>query len=206
MFAPCRSELEAYAAWLCGRGMSVDADHLLQEVRLRLRQLEWTYARCMELSAQLDTQARSALPPGSDPTSVLKQVFREQPVRDSNPVHQATLPFQPHDELWVLIESFYYSAHRIRDIFRDNRDALPGLHNFEAIGVRTARNHLIEHTGRTGGVLVPSIACGGPVGPQLRLLRWSRDMPGSHDPGLPANASEFTSQLLSAISRARGAA
>jgi hypothetical protein len=38
---------------------------------------------------------------------------------------------------------------------------------------------------------VPSVACGGPVGPQLRLLRWSLDSSGMHDRGLPANAQEF---------------
>jgi hypothetical protein len=158
----------------------------------------------MELDATLERAARESLPTDQAAPVVLKQVFREQSVWDSDPKKQAALPFQPQDDLWVSLEAFYYSANRIRDIFRDNKKALPGLHNFEAAGVRTARNHLIEHTDNTGGVLVPSIACGGPVGPQLRALRWSLDPDGSHDPGLRVNAAEFAFNLRAVMRRARG--
>jgi hypothetical protein len=206
MFAPCRAELEAYGIWLRDGSLTVRADHLLQEVRLRLRHLQRMFERCMELDASLERAARSATPPDQAQPGVMKLLFCEQSIADSDPQQQASLTFQPQDELWVLLESFYYSAHRVRDIFQDNKTDLPGMHKFEAVGVRTARNHLIEHTDGAGGVLVPSIACGGPVGPQLRLIRWSLDSTGSHDPGLRANATEFTNNLLLALRRARSAA
>lgn len=206
MLSACRVEIEAYGRWITKAALTGRADHLLQEVRLRLRHLEWLYARCMELDATLERAARSSLPPEDLSPVVLKPVFRELSIRESDPEKQATLPFQPQDELWISLEAFYYSAHRIRDILQDNKQVLPGLHTFEAIGVRTARNHLIEHTDDTGGVLVPSIACGGPVGPQLRALRWSHDPEGSHDPGLRVNAAEFAVNLHAVLRRAQGAA
>jgi hypothetical protein len=188
MFSQVRSELEQYAAWLRDRGPTETADHLLQEVRLRLRHLEWIYNRCMELDQRFQAAALRSLPDKSSQPSFVKQIFHEQSIRDSDPTTQASLPFQPHDELWVLLEAFYYSAHRVRDILRDNKRDLPGESNFDSAGVRVARNHLVEHTGKSGGVAVPSIGCGGPVGPQLRSIRWSLDPKGSTDPGLQANA------------------
>ena len=206
VFADCRQELEAYGAWLVQVGMSVKADHLLQEVRLRLRQLSGIYGRCMLLDSEFERLARASMPSEGDVPGVFKQIFHEQSFRGSSESRLAYLQFQPQDELWVWLESFYYSAHRVRDILRDNRQVLPGLHTFEAVGVRTARNHLIEHTASRGGVLVPSIACGGPVGPQLRSVRWSLDEKGSSDPGLKANAIEFAGNLRSVLQRARSAA
>ena len=206
MFSQVRVELEQYATWLLDRVATARADHLLQEVRLRLRQLEWIFDRCMELDRKFQVEALQSLPDKSSPPNVVKQIFHEQSIQDSDPITQASLPFQPHDELWVLLESFYYSAHRVRDILRDNKRDLPGVSNFESVGVRVARNHLVEHTARSGGVAVPSIACGGPVGPQLRSVRWSLDPKGSADPGLRANALEFVSRLTQALSGARSAA
>lgn len=205
MFAECRSALEVYGVWLISHTLSTRADHLIQEVRARLRHLEWLFARAMVLNDQLEAAARASLPSGHPKPDVVKQVFVAQSVRKSDPATQATHPFQPSDELWVLLEAFYYSAHRIRDILRDYKDELPGLQGFEAAGVRTVRNHLVEHTSRSSGVLVPSVACGGPVGPQLRLIRWSLDPAGSSEGGLPANAAEFCRALQSTLRRASNA-
>jgi hypothetical protein len=114
----------------------------------------------------------------------------------------AALPPQPADELRVLLEAYYYSAHRIRDILRDNRDDLPRLSSFEAAGVRDVRNHLVEHPTKKSGVLVFSFKCGGPVGPQMKPLRWSLDEEGTHDPGLHKNTAEFLSGLALVLANA----
>src|SRR5687768_6810277 len=108
MFSACRAELEAYATWLRAGTLSATADHLLQEVRLRLRQLEWTFARCMALNEQFEREARAKHPPGAPQPGVIKRVFQERSVKQSDPQEQAALPFQPQDELWILLESFYY--------------------------------------------------------------------------------------------------
>ena len=100
------------------------------------------------------------------------------------------------------MEAFYYSAHRVRDIFRDSVNELPGLSNFEAVGIRNARNHLIEHPRGHSGVLVYTFAVGGPVGPQLRPIQWSGDPPGTQDQGLHQNAKEFEEALNATLERA----
>jgi hypothetical protein len=190
-FADCRLALERYAERLRAVKMSDRANHLLQEVRARLRQLDWLYSRLMEIEASIDRSARSSSPDGRATNARIKHVFTEASAHTSDSAVQANLSFQPSDELRLLLEAFYYSAHRVRDILRDHKTDLPGLSAFEAVGVRDVRNHLVEHPSRAKGVLVPSVACGGPVGPQLRLLRWSLDSSGMHDRGLPANAQEF---------------
>lgn len=170
--------------------------------RARLRQFEWVYARLMQIEVELTEAALKSTPPGAPKPVVIKQVFTETSAKTSDPAVQAQLPFQLSDELHVLLEAFYYAAHRVRDILRDHRTDLPGITGFEAVGVRDARNHLVEHPSRKNGVLVPSVACGGPTGPQLRLLRWSLDPAGTHDQGLPFNAPQFTDALHSCLNRA----
>ena len=95
----------------------------------------------------------------------------------------------------LLLESFYYSAHRVRDILRDNDDVLPGLSSFECGGVRNVRNHLVEHPEGKSGVRIFSIKCGGPVGPQLKPIRFTLDPKGTVDEGLHANCKEFLVNL-----------
>jgi hypothetical protein len=205
MFADCRSCLEAYAQALLPRGMTVRADHLIQEVRARLRQIHWTHERLLDLERELQEQALADRPSDTPRPAVLKQVFLEQAVEKSTPEIQAQLLPRKSDELRVLLEAFYYSAHRIRDILKDHKDDLPGLNGFECIGVRDVRNHLVEHPSGPKGVLVFSLACGGPVGPQLRLIRWSLDPAGTDDKGLHHNAREFENAFKETVSRATSA-
>jgi hypothetical protein len=205
MFADCRSSLEAYAQALLRKRMTQRADHLLQEVRARLRQLQWLHDRLLLIENELQQQTLDEMPADAPKPDVLKQLFTEQSVRKSDPGHEAQLQPQKSDELRVLLEAFYYSAHRIRDILRDHKDDLPGVGGFECSGVRDVRNHLVEHPSRAKGVLVFSAACGGPVGPQLRLLRWSLDPIGTEDQGLHHNAREFVDAFTSCMSRATSA-
>jgi hypothetical protein len=202
-FADCRALWEEYGQHLLRNGVTARADHLFQEVRARLRQLELVYEEAMSLERKIDGQAveREPVQSGGNPVR-RKHVFTEASLSSSDPKVQAVLSVGDADRLRVYVEAFYYSAHRVRDILRDHKADLPGLLGFEAEGVRNVRNHLVEHTSRGNGVLVPSIACGGPVGPQLRLLRWSLDPPGTQDRGLPANVAEFLSGLQRTIQRA----
>src|SRR5262245_30959232 len=153
MFADCRSLLEAYAQALLRRGMTQRAGHLIQELRARLRQLQWLYDRLLTLESDLQQEAFAEMSPDTPKPTVLKQLFTEQSVRRSDPELQAQLQAQKSDELRVLLEAFYYSAHRVRDILRDHKADLPKIVGFECSGIRDVRNHLVEHPGRAKGVL-----------------------------------------------------
>jgi hypothetical protein len=199
-FTKNRQYTEHYYCALLAIGASSQAEHLLHEVRARLRQLEWTHSRILELECELVSadQRNSAAPAAR---TIL--IFTETARPDCESLRHASIKSGKDDELRVLLEAFYYSSQRIRDIFRDNKEDLPGLSGFEAAGVRTVRNHLIEHPTGKSGVIVFSFKCGGPVGPQLKALRWSLDEEGSMDNGLHANTTEFVAALertlLSAI-------
>lgn len=198
MFEQSRILTEQYYCALLASGKASKlAEHLLHEVRGRLRTLNWTHHRLVQLDAELDAVGR-AHDPKSQP-AVLKQVFSDGGRPDCIAYRHAQLPFEKQDEVRVLLESFYYSAHRVRDILRNGREPLPGVDSFEAVGIRNVRNHLVEHPSKNGGVVVPSIATGGPVGPQLKPLRWSLDESGTHDAGLHANAAEFEAEFDAAM-------
>jgi hypothetical protein len=202
MFEKSRVELERYGIAASKNGLSKRADHVLQEVRARLRQLQWLHARLVRLDAEVEAQARAELPADAPRQSVVKVLSRESSVAGSDTSELATFPFQPIDELSILLEAFYYSAHRVLDLLHDNRDHLPGMGRVNAAGVRDARNHLVEHPNKAGGVHFYSVAAGGPVGPQLRPIRWSEDPPGTKDQGLHANAREFEQALQRCLTRA----
>lgn len=201
MFERSRILLEQYYCLMLSNGMSKRAEHLLHEVRGRLRALHWLHARLVELDGKLQEKAREYQPPGKPAVGVLKLIFTDTGRPDCRDHKHAKLPFAACDELRLLLEAFYYSAHRVRDILQDGAAELPGLSHFEAIGVRNVRNHLIEHPSRKSGVLIFSYAAGGPVGPQLKPVRWSLDPPGTQDNGLHKNAKEFEEALDRTLER-----
>jgi hypothetical protein len=205
MFEQCRTSLEQYIVALRQKTMTKRGDHLLQEVRARLRQLQWLHARLLQLERELQEEDLKTFPEHQRP-EWLKQVFHEESGKKSDPSIMAENPFQRIDELRVLLEAFYYSAHRVRDILRDHDSDLPGVTGFEAKGVRDARNHLVEHPGRKKGILVYTTACGGPVGPQLRPLRWSLDPPGTQDHGCITTLKSSNTPSEVCLSRAISAA
>jgi len=184
------------------KGMSTRSEHLLHEIRGRLRSLQWLYAQLIELDRKLEQNAREQQPSDVRSADVLKLVFTDAARPDCQAYMHATISFALSDELRVLLEAFYYSAHRIRDILRDSTSELPGLAKFEAIGVRNVRNHLVAHPGGKSGVLVFSFAAGGPVGSQLKPVQWSLDPPGTHDEGLYKNAKEFEEAFNRVFERA----
>lgn len=171
MFERSRLLLEEYYCRLLATQPDCRAEHLLQEIRGRLRGLQWLLRRLRELDQRLDTDARRAIPLGQPQPDIIKQVFADATRPDCAGYNHATFEFAPEDEVRVLLEAFYYSAHRIRDILQAGRSLLTGIGRFEAEGVRNVRNHLVEHPDGTNGVLVFSTATGGPVGPQMKPVR-----------------------------------
>lgn len=194
-FGEVRELLEHYYCVRLSTGMSRLAEHLLQEVRGRLRQMQWAHQRMLQIEAQIDAASISKLPKGEAPAQMRLYLFTDAVRPACDTLIHARSTEQPQDELRCLLESYYYSAHRIRVILQDNRDDLPGVNGFEAVGVRNVRNHLVEHPTGQSGVVVSSIKCGGPVGPQLKPIRWSLDEPGTADAGLHSNTTEFLDNL-----------
>jgi hypothetical protein len=156
MFERSRLLLERYYCALLKGGMSRTAEHLLQECRGRLRGLQWLHARLVDIDQRLEGETRRQSG-GEQVRGVVKLVFSDAVRPDCSTYRHALAPFEPSDELRVLLEAFCCSAHRIRDLLNDGRGQLPGLSRFHSVGVRNVRNHLVEHPSGPGGVLVPSI-------------------------------------------------
>lgn len=173
-------------------------EHLAQETRVRLCQLDYLYHQILQVEQQALREQQPQMSSGGVSKVILHDVARPPCQRDDDPLR----PFTLADHLRLLLEAFYYNASRVRDLLRDAGSALPGLSRFEAGGVRDVRHHLIEHPARHQGVKVMAVALGGPVGPQMKPLRWSGDSPGTVDQRLTANAREFCSSLESHLSAA----
>jgi len=202
VFERSRLLVEQYYCALLTRRAPRRAEHILHEVRGRLRGLQWVHARLVQLDRELESNQREALPPEEPKPEVMKLVFSDAARPDCVHHKHAHAAPERFDELRILLEAFYYSAHRLVDVLNNGQPDLPGMPQFAARGVRDVRNHLIEHPDRKSGVLVFSIATGGPVGPQLKPLRWSLDPPGTENPGLHANAAEFCRALEDALAQA----
>lgn len=209
MFERSRVLLEEYYYLMLSKGIPKRAEHMLHEVRVRLLTLHWLHARLVELDRklereyrELERESRESKQPGAAEPDFVKVIYTNM-ARPTYPGYEAAkLPFTTPDELRLLLEAFYYSAHRVRDIFRDSAAELPGLSKFEAAGIRNVRNHLVQHPGGPSGVLVYSFAVGGPLGPQLKPITWSGDPLGTQDQGLHRNAEEFEGALNATLDRA----
>ena len=173
--------------------------HLAQEARVRLCQVQELHDRVLRLERDMLDSELKGNPPALAPAKVvLHDLAYPSCDRPDAPLR----PFTRADELRIDLEAFYYNACRVRDLFRESPQGLPGLQRFEAAGVRDVRNHLVEHPTRSKGVKVMAVAVGGPAGPLLKPVRWSHDPAGTVDQGLHANAREFTAALQSTLSAA----
>jgi hypothetical protein len=102
------------------------------------------------------------------------------------------------DWLELLTEQFYWIAFRARSGIK----RLPHLHGFEAVGVRNARNKLIEHNDRDDSqVFNGGFAWGMAQGPTLAAARMDQQPQHWKDEGLFVNAINFASGLQAAIAR-----
>lgn len=193
MFKNTRILIEQYFFHLYSKKQSTKrAEHLLQEIRGRLRQLQSLYTRIENLVAVVAPDIRTVNEKGQGKTII--HMFSDSTPPEKDPLRLATLKSKPHDDLRCDVEYFYYCAHRIQDIISDSKNDLPGLIRFKAKGVTMVRNNLVEHPARKNGVIVYSYIVG-LSGPKLRPLRWSLDEPGAKDPGLWVNAAEFEKLL-----------
>src|SRR5881394_3933331 len=121
-FREVRELLERYYCRRLERNAERRAEHLLHEVRGRLRQMEWAHGRMLALESELEAQSRRQMSPDVSSQSRVLLIFTDAARPNCQTLHHATLPAEPNDELRVLLEAYYYSAHRIRDILRDNRE------------------------------------------------------------------------------------
>jgi len=63
-------------------------------------------------------------------------------------------------EAEFFVESFYYIAFRVKEILTHisgGRNIFPEFKNFNAIGLRNVRNHLLEHPEKHGGEVLGSL-------------------------------------------------
>ena len=136
MFERSRLLVEQYYCALLARGASRRAEHILHEVRGRLRGLEWLHGRLIQLDRELENNQRNALPSDRPKPDVMKLVFTDAVRPDRERYTHAHAAPEPFDELRMLLEAFYYSAHRIVDVLNNGRADLPGMPGFTAVGVR----------------------------------------------------------------------
>ena len=194
MFESSRQLLEIYFFRLYGRRPGVRAVHLLQDARAHLRRLQWTYDQICRSQSERTPQPGRVLPCRREEQNNIF-LFHDGAPPEANPLaDRYYVPAQDEDQLFLLLQSFYLTAHRIQDLISDGSSVLPGVTKFKSRGIVIARNHLIEHTDAKGGVPIYSFLTG-PAGPRLRPLQWTTHEPGSEDPGLWENASEFQSDL-----------
>ena len=196
MFERTRILLEKYFFQLSSKRCTKRAEHLLQEIRGRLRYLQDLYSRIENLVTVVAPDICTVDKNGKATTQI--HIFVESAPPEENPERIASLPSEPQDDLRCDVEYFYYSAHRIQDIISESKEDLPGLIRFTAKGVTLVRNNLVEHPARKDGVIVFSHSVG-PSGPKLRSIRWSLDEPGTQDQGLWKNAAEFENLLNEAL-------
>jgi len=95
-------------------------------------------------------------------------------------------------EIRVLTEAFYFIADRARIVVKK----LPLLRSFDAPGVRTVRNHLLQHPeGADSGVIENGFSFGLEQGPVVKGVRRANKVAVFPDSGLYVNANEFAVAL-----------
>ena len=171
------------------------------EVRARLQQLTFILKRVRELErAAEDAIARgnAAVAAHFRDLDERNLDYETEPPPDGSGVTraEASLCHRASFEMRLLTEAFYYFAGRIRTILRNVKAPLPGLTNFECVGVRNTRNKLLEHPeGADSQVFAHSFSWGGKDGPVIKAVRYDGQTRAFPDRGLYENAREFSSAL-----------
>jgi hypothetical protein len=126
--------------------------------------------------------------------SALKPQINALPPLDTPDPPQEVLEWiEAIDSLEMYTEAFYYLAWRLRQVIR----TLPGLKSFDALGIRLARNHLIEHPEKHGQDVLWAFTISDTEGPIL--LRASTSDDRKWDKGLWPNVMELTQRLREAL-------
>jgi hypothetical protein len=161
--------------------------YLGEEAQKRMLQLDWILRRIAQVDQELQVLAQE-LPSGPGPAVPLPEGYARR-----------ALALIEETELFA--EAFYYFAWRLRQVLR----SLPGFKDFESIGVRNCRNHLVEHPEKKRGRLYNSFASNSLVGPVLKPSRPVNDTETYEDPGLFINAAELQGNILGILQAARKA-
>jgi hypothetical protein len=159
------------------------------ELLTRLRQLEWLYAEIRRLEAAFwvayHRQHGEAQP---DTTYVMFFVSSEIP-------NTMSPEFSVEDQLRVLVESFYYVAHRLVTILDQCQAKLPGLKSPRAEAIRRVRNNLIEHANKPGGRFAYSFSISNAAGVRLRSAAPADADDTFFDEGIHRNANDLSTEL-----------
>lgn len=194
--------LEKYYCSALDANITKRGEHLLHEVRSRLKELQWLHVKISEISEKLIEEAKNRNKEQGKENSAVILVYMDTARPNCENYDGANSPPTESDELRILLESYYYSAHRVGDILRDGKKELPGINGFDCKGIREVRNHLVEHPTKKFGVIVFSFMISEPLGPQLKPLRWSLDPKGVNDDGLWKNAESFEHEINRRLERA----
>lgn len=203
-FGPAVEQLREYDIALEERGEREPHGAVLDEAHLRLQQLEY-------LVQGIRDRVEERLKISERPLK-LERLMREfatafghEPPHAADPrmmwtdeelARRAALAFEAE----LFTDAFYWVAWRLRDVVR----RLPNLKNFDAVGIRTVRNHLVEHPEKNLSVTpVRDFVLSAAEGVVLRpdTVRKQDDDP--IDEGLVANATELRDRLRDALKRAK---
>jgi hypothetical protein len=168
------------------KNMPLDLE-VSKEIVARLRQLEWLYARVVELEKKLVAdyeRTQGTLKPGHNVVIVYLANIPEPSV-----------PFARQEELRVFAEAFYQCAHRLLVILDQCANMLPGLGSVSGTGVRRVRNNLIEHANKKGGRPSYTFSLSNAAGIRLRSAAPADQPEVFVDEGLRANALELRGEL-----------
>ena len=202
-WGPAVDQLREYDIALEERGEREQHAAVLNEAHLRLQQLEY-------LLQGIQNRIEERFKITERPLK-LERLLREfaiafghEPPHPSDPrtmwtdeelAKRAALAFEAE----LFTDAFYWIAWRLRDVVR----RLPNLKNFDAVGIRTVRNHLVEHPEKNLSVTpVRDFVLSRTEGVILRpdIVR-NQDDP--IDEGLVANATELRDRLANALKRAK---
>jgi hypothetical protein len=159
-------------------GFGFNAD-IAFELLSRVRQLDWLYGQIVELERSywvMEEQRHGSHPSNTNWVNVF---FPSNDLKDDLSVEE---------RLRVLVECFYYVAHRLLVIFDQCSTSLPGLGTLRATAIRRVRNNLIEHANRPGGRVLYSFSISNAAGVRLRSLGKVGEPETFLDNGIHANA------------------
>ena len=146
--------------------------HIVQEIREKLRQLNFLYSEIIALQERvLDELEKTLGPRREDENRILVFPRIYPPPNPDQLGAQGSFEFDDTSRLWLYVEAFYYFAHRTLVLVRQKGYSLPGISKFEAYGVSRVRNNLIEHANKKGGVSTYSFSVSNAAGVRLRSLR-----------------------------------
>src|SRR5262245_1846803 len=158
------------------------------ELLSRIRQLDWLYDEVVELERQYWLLEEKRRGPRRADTNWIN-VFVSSGIPTAV---ESTLSIE--DRLRVLVESFYYLAHRLLVILDQCSKALPGSTTIQALAVRRIRNNLIEHANKTGRVTY-TFSISNVAGVRLRSIGKVGEPDTFLDSGIHTNAMELRDQL-----------